>query len=82
MDVIARLEEASQPDPGSWIGTAVVTNASAGTFPDGRQKITVDWQGAEFDVGYLASYTPAIGDNVSFLKAGSSFLVLGQPATT
>jgi len=80
VDIVARLEDVAQSEPESWIGTATVTNASAGTFTDGRRKITVNWQGALFDSGYLASYTPANGDTVSFLKAGSSFLVLGEPA--
>jgi hypothetical protein len=80
VDIISRLAGAGDEEPESWIGTATVTNASAGTFPDGRRRITVNWQGALFDCGYLASYTPAVGDNVSFLKAGPSFLVLGEPA--
>jgi hypothetical protein len=68
-------------DPGSWCGTATVTNAAAGTSGDGRKLITVDWQGTSVTCGYLAAYTPAVGDHVTFLKAGASFLVLGKPAT-
>lgn len=81
MDVIARLEDASRVDPESWTGTATVTNAAAGTFPDGRRRITVKWQGTTYDAAYLASYTPAVGDKVSFLKSGPSFFVLGEAAT-
>jgi len=80
VDIVARLGDASEPDPESWIGTATVTNASAGTFTDGRRKITVNWQGALFDSGYLASYTPAVGDNVTLLRSGSSFFVIGEAA--
>lgn len=82
MDVIARLEEASTPDPQTWIGTATVTSAGAGTTDDGRLLITVDWNGTAVTCGFIDSYTPAAGDHVTFLKAGASFLVLGRPATT
>lgn len=81
MDVVARLEEASRVDPETWTGTAEVTNAAAGTFPDGRRTITVRWQGSEYDAAYGAWYTPAAGDHVTFLKSGSSFFVLGEAAT-
>lgn len=81
MDIIAKLGAASEPDPESWTGTAQVTNAAAGLFPDGRRRITVKWQGTTYDAAYLASYTPAVGDKVSFLKSGPSFFVLGEPAT-
>lgn len=82
MDIVARLEEASRPDPETWIGTATVTSASAGTTSDGRLLITVNWQGSSVTCGFLAAYTPAVGDHVTFLKAGASFLVIGLPATT
>ncbi len=78
-DVIDRLEEASEPRRETWSGTVTVT-ATGGAFPDGRQKITVSWLEQDVDCAYLASYTPAIGDHVIFLKNGSSFFVLGPAA--
>lgn len=80
-DVIDRIEAAG-PDPEAWCGTATVTDPAAGATPDGRLLITVDWQGTPITCGFLASYTPAAGHHVTFLKAGASFLVLGKPATT
>lgn len=80
MDVLDRLEAASQPIPSTAMGNATVTNAAAGTFTDGRKKITVSWLGTTFDAAYDASYTPATNDVVTFIKAGSSFYVIGKPA--
>lgn len=80
MDVLDRIEQASTPQPATWCGDATVTDAAAGTFADGRKKITVDWQGASLDCAYLDSYTPADGDQVTFLKSGSTVYVLGKTA--
>lgn len=80
-DVLDRIEAADQPDPETWCGTAVVTNAAAGTTADGRLLITVNWRGTSITCGFLVSYTPLVGHNVTFLKAGSSFFVLGRAAT-
>ena len=82
-DVIDRLADANRPNsqhPPATGGSATVTNAATGTFPDGRKKITVSWQGVSIDCAYLASYTPATSDVVAFLKVGASYLVLGKPA--
>jgi hypothetical protein len=81
-DILDDLENASGPEPETWIGTAVVTNPAAGTFPDGRLTVTVNWQGTPVTCAYLASYTPVVNDLVTFLKSGASFLVLGSPATS
>lgn len=78
-DPVDRLA-APGPPAEAWSGTATVANAATGTTTDGRKLITVTWQGTNIDCNYLASYTPVLGDNVIFLKAGASFLVLGKPA--
>lgn len=81
VDIIDRLDATIPlPNNESSFGTAQVTNAATGTFPDGRKKITVSWLGTSVDCSYLAAYTPALNDIVTFLKSGSSFLVLGKPA--
>jgi hypothetical protein len=80
VDIVSQLGEALTPQPETWIGVARVTNASAGTFPDGRRKITVDWQGTSIDTAYNAAYTPALDDWVTFLKADSSYWVVGKSA--
>jgi len=80
MDALARLNQTFEGQPETTSGTATVTNAAAGTFGDGRHKITVNWLGSTFDAAYLASYTPAVNDNVIFHKSGSSFFVLGKAA--
>lgn len=80
MDILDRLQAASVPLPDTAMGNATVTNAAAGTFSDGRKKITVNWLGTSCDCAYDASYTPALNDVVTFLKAASSFYVIGKPA--
>lgn len=79
-DVVDRLG-APDPDPEQWAGTATVTSTAAGTTTDGRKLIQATWQGVTVTCCYLASYTPTAGDNVVFFKSGSSFMVLGKPAT-
>lgn len=79
-DVVDRLA-APDPDGEQWAGTATVTTAAAGTTTDGRKLLTCDWQGTAVTCGYLAPYTPTVGDHVLFLKSGASFVVLGKPAT-
>ena len=80
MDIVDRLDAAGKPLPNTSMGNAKVTNPAAGTFPDGRRKITVSWLGVSCDAAYDASYTPTLNDIVTFLKAGSSFYVIGKPA--
>lgn len=80
MDALDRLDQTFDGSGDTWIGPATVTNAAAGTFPDGRLKITVDWNGTSVDARYNAAYTPVNGDVITFLKSGSSFWVLGKSA--
>ena len=80
-DVIRRLAADDPNDRETWAGTATVTNTLAGTAPDGRKLISVEWRGATVNCAYLATYTPALGHKVAFIKDGSSMLVLGRPAT-
>ena len=80
-DIARRLAADDANDTETWCGTAVVTDPAAGSTADGRLLITVDWRGTPIDCAYLDSYTPATGDAVTFLKAGSSIVVLGRPAT-
>lgn len=84
-DIVERLADTGdwpgqRSEPPLTGGNATVTDAAAGTFTDGRKKITVTWQGMSIDCAYLAAYTPALDDVVMFVKAGGSFLVLGKPA--
>lgn len=83
-DVVRRL--AGLDDDGqagdTWIGTAQITTADAGTTADGRRLCQITWHGTAHTCGYLAPYTPVVGDYVTFLKAGSSVLVIGKPART
>lgn len=80
-DVIKRLVNDDPNDDTAWGGTATVTNAASGFTEDGRRLITVAWRGASIDCTYLASYTPVVGHNVSFIKSGPILFVLGKPAT-
>lgn len=80
-DVVRRLAADDPNDEDTWAGTATVTNAAAGTTSDGRKLITVAWRGTSSDCAYLASYTPAVGHAVVFIKDGPSVFVLGRPAT-
>ena len=80
MDALARLNQTFDGPAETTSGTAQVTNPSAGTFADGRRKITVNWLGSTIDASYLAVYTPAANDFVIFQKSGSSFFVLGKAA--
>lgn len=79
-DVIRRLADDDPNDTEAWAGTAVVTNAAAGTTADGLSMITVTWRGASINCTYLASYTPVVGHRVSFIKSGPILFVLGKPA--
>jgi hypothetical protein len=78
-DVVDRLA-APGDEPDHWAGTATVSNAAAGTTADGRKLIGITWQGVAHTCCYLASYTPAMNDNVVFIKSGGSVMVLGKPA--
>lgn len=80
-DVVRRLAADDPNDDETWSGTATVTNAAAGTASDGRKLITVEWRDTPTDCAYLASYTPAVGHAVVFIKDGPSMFVLGRPAT-
>lgn len=80
-DVVRGLVDDDPNDEETWIGTAEVTDAAAGQTTDGRLLIAVQWRGATTQCAYLDSYTPSVGDYVTFLKSGSSALVLGRPAT-
>lgn len=80
-DVVRRLASDDPNDDDTWAGTATVINAAAGTAPDGRKLITVEWRGTQVNCAYLAAYTPVVGHAVTFIKAGPSLLVLGRPAT-
>lgn len=82
MDIIRLLADDDPNDDESWAGTAQVINANAGSTPDGRLLITVRWRGTNTDCAYLASYTPVVGHQVSFIKNGPVLFVLGKPATT
>lgn len=80
-DVVRRLADDDPNDDDTWAGTATVTNPAAGTTPDGRKLITVSWRAASIQCTYLASYTPALNDPVTFIKNGPILFVLGKPAT-
>jgi hypothetical protein len=80
-DVVQRLVGDDPNDDDTWAGTAVVTNAAAGSTSDGRKLITVLWRTTSVNCTYLASYTPVNGHNVSFIKNGPNMFVLGKPAT-
>lgn len=80
-DVVRRLGAVDRSVPAeSWIGTAEVTDATAGTTTDGRLLIEIAWNGTTATCAYLDHYTPASGDLVTFLKNGPSVIVLGRPA--
>lgn len=80
-DVVRRLAADDPNNRQTWAGTATVTNAAAGTAPDGRKLITINWLGTATNCAYLASYTPTVNDPVVFIKDGPVLFVLGRPAT-
>lgn len=66
--------------PAHGIVDGTVTTVTAGGASDGRAlaEVTLD-SGTVQQMGYLASYTPTVGDRVRVLIADRYPLILGKP---
>lgn len=60
---------------------ATVDGVTAGGAPDGRAAVTVTWRGSQNVpvAGYVASYTPVMGDRVAVMVVRDQPVILGGP---
>lgn len=61
---------------------ATVATVTAGASPGGNALVTVIWRGVELTAaGYLASYTPAVGDRVECHLIDNQLIVVDTIAS-
>jgi hypothetical protein len=66
------------PTPEAWYEPAQVTAVAAGEASDGAALVTVSWRNGSYEVPYLDSYSPVVGNTVLLIFQHPQVVIVGR----